>query len=78
LQHVTLRHVGIAYVNLGDLKNGTAHLRESLTLAQQLQSKQDIAQGFLRLAEVAQRINQPVRVVRLHWATRNISESIGA
>jgi predicted ATPase/class 3 adenylate cyclase/DNA-binding XRE family transcriptional regulator len=78
LQSVTHRHIGIAYVNLSDLTNGRVALRESLILAQQLQSKQDIAQAFLRLAEVAQRLNQPVRVVCLHWATRNISESIGA
>jgi predicted ATPase/class 3 adenylate cyclase/DNA-binding XRE family transcriptional regulator len=77
-QHVTLRHIGIAFVHLGDLTNGRAALREALALAQQLQSKQDIAKAFYRFAEIAQRLNQPVRVVRLHWASRNISESIGA
>ena len=77
LQNVTLRHIGIAFVHLGDLKNGRAALREALTLAQQLQSKHDIAQVFWRFAEIAQRLNQPVRVVHLFWATRKISESIG-
>jgi predicted ATPase/class 3 adenylate cyclase/DNA-binding XRE family transcriptional regulator len=76
-QNVTLRHIGIAYVNLSDLTNGRAALRESLLLAQQLNSKYDIAQVLMRFGEAAKRVNQHVRTVHLYWATRNISESIG-
>jgi non-specific serine/threonine protein kinase len=41
-QSVTLRHIGFTSVNLGDLTNGMAALRESLLLAQQLHSKYEI------------------------------------
>lgn len=77
-QSVTLRHIGTAYVNLGDLTNGMTALRESLILAQQFHSKHDIAYAIERFAEVAQRINQPVPAVHLYWAFRNINDSIGA
>lgn len=77
-QNVTLRHIGIAFVNLSDLTNGRAALRESLILAQQLNSKYDIAQVLMRFGEVAQRLDQPVRVVHLYWASRNILDTIGA
>ena len=77
-QSVTLRFIGFTSVNLGDLANGMAALRESLLLAQQLNSKHDIAKVLMRFGDVAQRLNQPARTVQLYWATRNISESIGA
>jgi tetratricopeptide (TPR) repeat protein len=77
-QSVTLRHVGLAYVNLGELTNGLAALRESLILAQQLHSKNEITQTLWRFAEAAQRVDKPVRAVHLYWASRNIADSIGA
>jgi tetratricopeptide (TPR) repeat protein len=77
-QAVTLRHVGFAYVNLGDLANGPAALRESLILAQQLHGKHEIAQTLWRFAEAAQQMDKSVRAVRLYWASRNIADSIAA
>jgi predicted ATPase/DNA-binding XRE family transcriptional regulator len=77
-QAVSLRHVGLAYVNLGDLTNGLAALQESLILAQQLHSKFEIMQTLWRFAEAAQHGDKPVRAVRLYWAARNLADAIGA
>jgi tetratricopeptide (TPR) repeat protein len=76
-QSVTLRHIGFTSVNLGDLTNGMAALRESLLLAQQLHSKYEIGWTLWRFAEAARRMDNFVRAVCLYEAARNIFEQIG-
>jgi predicted ATPase/transcriptional regulator with XRE-family HTH domain len=76
-QSVTLRHIGFTSVNLGDLANGMAALRESLLLAQQLHSKYEIGWTLWRFAEAARRMDNFVRAARLYEAARRIFEYIG-
>ena len=76
-QSVTLRHIGFISVNLGDLTNGLAALRESLLLAQQLHSKYEIGWTLWQFAVTAQQMDNFVRAVRLYEAARSIFEYIG-
>ena len=76
-QSVTLRHIGFTSVNLGDLTNGIAALRESLLLAQQLHSKYEIGWTLWRFAEAARQMDNFVRAVRLYEAARRNFENIG-
>ena len=76
-QSVTLRHIGFTSVNLGDLTNGIAALRESLLLAQQLHSKYEIGWTLWRFAEAVRQMDNFVRAVRLYEAARRNFENIG-
>jgi len=76
-QSVTLRHIGFISVNLGDLTNGMAALRESLLLAQQLHSKYEIGWTLREFALTAQQMDNFVRAVHLYEASRSIFEYIG-
>lgn len=76
-QSVTLRLIGYISVNVGNLTNGMAALRESLLLAQQLHSKYEIGRTLWRFAEAARRMDSFVRAVRLYEAARSIFENIG-
>jgi predicted ATPase/transcriptional regulator with XRE-family HTH domain len=75
---VALRFIGDLQMKLGNLTNGMAALRESLILAQQLESKYEIAMTLWRCAEAEKRAEKPVRAVCLYWATKKLLDSIGA
>jgi non-specific serine/threonine protein kinase len=78
-QSVALRLIGYIQVTQGDWSPGQAAIREALTLAQQLDSKWEIAQGlFWGFAYAAQVTGNPARAVRLFWAARNFFDSISA
>jgi tetratricopeptide (TPR) repeat protein len=77
-ESVALRFIGILQVKQGELTHGLAALREALILAQQTNSKYEIASGLRPMGDAAQAEGNPVRAVRLYWASRNIIDSIGA
>jgi predicted ATPase/transcriptional regulator with XRE-family HTH domain len=77
-QSFALYYVGILEVRQGDYEAGIAALREALIPAQQLDSKYAISGVLWRFSEVAQLAGNPARTVRLYWAGKNISDSIGA
>jgi non-specific serine/threonine protein kinase len=53
-------------------------LRESLLLAQQLESKLEVAGTLSRLGKAAQSAGNYVRAVRLYWAAKSIFDLVGA
>jgi hypothetical protein len=77
-QSWALYWMGVIEAKQGDVKSGTAKLREALILARQLDSKYALGGGLWRLSEIAQLTGDPARTVRLYWAAKNINESIGA
>ena len=70
--------MGIIEVKQGDVKRGRADLREALILAQQLDSKYMIGWDLWRLSEVMYLAGDSASTVRLYWAAKNTSDSIGA
>jgi predicted ATPase len=77
-QSWAIYYMGMIEAKQGDVKGGTAKLQEALMLARQLDSKYAIGGGLWRLSELAQLTGDPARTVRLYWAAKNISDSIGA
>jgi predicted ATPase/transcriptional regulator with XRE-family HTH domain len=77
-QSVSLRDQGIRLVQQGHIKEAIEFLRESLILAQQLDSKYEIAVVLRRMGEAEQHAGNPARTVVLSWAARNVFDSIGA
>ena len=74
---VSLRYIGITQIKLGSLNEGLEALKESLILAQQIDSKYEIAAAFYRWGQVAQYLGSPARTVSLFWAAKNAHASIG-
>lgn len=74
---VALRYIGITQIRLGNFKQGLEALRDSLILAQQLQSKYEIAAAFYRWGQAAQYLGNPARTVSLFWAAKNAHDTIG-
>ena len=72
-----LKVYGITQIKLGDIKQGVEALRDSLTTAQQMDSKYEIAAAFYRLGQVAQYLGSPARTVSLFWAAKNAHDMIG-
>src|SRR5215212_326937 len=75
---VVLRGMGMDHLMQGDPVSAVSALRKALILAQQLGSKYEAAQTLWRCAEVAQRAEKYARAVCLHFATKNLIDSIGA
>jgi hypothetical protein len=73
---VSLRFIGTTRIRLGDIKQGIDALRDSLTLAHQLNSKYEIAAAFFRWGQSAQYLGSPARTVTLFWAAKNAHETI--
>ena len=73
----SLRYIGITKLRLGDIEQGIDALRDSLTIAHQLESKYEIAAAFYRWGQAAQYLGSPVRTVSLFWAARNAHDTIG-
>jgi predicted ATPase/DNA-binding XRE family transcriptional regulator len=78
LMNVILRGMAIIYWKQGNLDSAVAKLRESLQLAQQLDSKLEIAGTLSRWGKVEQRAGNLVRAVRLYLAANNLFDNIGA
>ena len=74
---VSLRYIGITQIRLGNVKQGVEALRDSLTTAQQIDSKYEIAAAFYRWGQAAQYLGSPARTVSLFWAAKNAHETIG-
>lgn len=74
---VSLRYIGITQIKLGDIQQGVEALRDSLTTAQQIDSKYEIAAAFYRLGQAAQYLGSPARTVSLFWAAKNAHDAIG-
>jgi non-specific serine/threonine protein kinase len=77
-QCVVLRHYGLASLKQGNLKTAVAALKESLTLAQQFNSRYEIAWTLWRFAEAAKRADQMANAVSLFWAARHMLDLSGA
>jgi predicted ATPase/transcriptional regulator with XRE-family HTH domain len=77
-QSVCLYEIGSFRAKQGDWKDGLAQLRESLRISRELDSKYEIASGLLRFAEAGQHIGQIANAVKLYYAAKNVSDSIGA
>ena len=77
-QCVVLRHYGHASVKQGNLWIAVTALKESLILAQQFNSKYEIAWTLWRFAQAAQRANQMTSAVSLFWAARHMLDLSGA
>jgi predicted ATPase/transcriptional regulator with XRE-family HTH domain len=77
-QSVCLYEIGSMRAKQGDWEEGLAELGESLRLSRELGSRFEIASGLLRLAETKQHLGQPAHAVKLYYAARNVSDSIGA
>jgi hypothetical protein len=77
-QCVILRHYGLASLKQGDLRTAAAALKESLILAQQFNSKYEIAWTLWRFAQAALRANQMANAVSLFWAARHMLDLSGA
>ena len=65
-------------VKQGDFTRGMTTLREALILAQQLNSKYEIAAGLDWFGEAERHAGRPAHAVHFHWAARNVYDSIGA
>jgi len=61
----------------GNLERGLAELRESLILAQQLDSRYEIAMNLWSFAKVSQTEGNQLRAVHLYWSAKNAYDSIG-
>ena len=72
-----LRLIGSIHVKQGDWSLGQAALREALTLAQQLDSKYEVALALISIGDAAQAKGNAVRAVHLYQASKNILDSIG-
>lgn len=77
-QCVSLRLISESHIKQGDLLLGEAELREALMLAQQLDSRHEIASELWNLGWAAQFGGNLVRAVRLSGAAKQLLESIGA
>jgi len=77
-QCVALSSIGRIYVKQGDVKQGLIPMREALTIAQQMESKFEIAAILYWSAEAAQLTGKSAHAVYLYWASRNLYDSIGA
>lgn len=78
-QSVALRQVGRAYVQQGDVNNGTAALREAMLIAQQLDNRFQMALILWRsFAEAALQRKEPARAACLISAAIHLFQSIGA
>lgn len=77
-QSVCLYELGAIRTRQGHWREGVAHLRESLRISRELDSKYEIASGLLRFAAAAQQIGEPAKAVKLHYAARNVADFIGA
>ncbi len=77
-ESVALRFIGMLQLQQSDVNASVGTLREALLLAQQLDSKYEIAAGLHYLGNAAQAAGASARAVHLHWASRNIFDSIGA
>jgi len=77
-ENVALRFIGIIYIRKGNLTRGAAALREALLIAQQLDSKQEIALALSYIGDAAQAQGDAVRAVHLYLASKNTLDSIGA
>ena len=77
-QSVCLYEIGSFRAKQGDGEEGLAELRESLRISRELGSRFEMASGLLRLAETEQHLRQPAKAVKLYYAARNVSDSIGA
>jgi ATP/maltotriose-dependent transcriptional regulator MalT len=76
-QSIVLRLRGGIAMKQGDVAKGIKALRESLILAQQLESKHEIARTLWRFVEAAHSANKFASAVRLYWAAKNFGSSIG-
>ena len=77
-ENVALRFIGMIHIRKGNLSRGAAALREALVIAQQLDSKQEIALALSFLGDVFQAQGDSVRAVHLYQASKNTLDSIGA
>ena len=77
-QSVAHYFIGILQTRQGDVHRGVMTLRESVILAQQLDSKYGIAEGVLRMGQAALYAKRLSRAVRLYYAARDIYDSVGA
>jgi predicted ATPase/DNA-binding XRE family transcriptional regulator len=77
-QCVVLRHYGLASLKLGNLITAVAVLKESLTLAQQFNSRYEIAWTLWRFAQAVLHANQMANAVSLFWAARHMLDLSGA
>jgi len=77
-QSWAIYYMGMTEAKQGNVKGGIAKLQEALILARQLDNKDIVGGGLWRLSELAQRTGDPARTVRLHWAAKNILDSVGA
>jgi len=77
-QSWAIYYMGVIEAKQGNVQGGIAKLQEALMLARQLDSKYAVGGGLWRLSELAQLTGDPARTVRLDWAAKNISDSIGA
>jgi tetratricopeptide (TPR) repeat protein len=73
---VCLRYIGIIQIKLGNIKQGVGALRNSLSLARQLDTKYEIAAAFFRWGQAAQYLGNSARTVTLFWAAKNAHETI--
>jgi len=74
----TLRYIGIIHIRLGGIKQGIEALRESLTIAHQLDSKYETAAALYRWGQAAQYLGSPTRTVSLFWAARTAYDTINS
>jgi predicted ATPase/DNA-binding XRE family transcriptional regulator len=78
IENVILRGMAIAYLKQDNLPSALGALRESLILAQQLDTKLEIAATLSRWGSLEQRAGRPARAVSLYWAAKNLFDLVGA
>jgi tetratricopeptide (TPR) repeat protein len=78
LTSVALSQVGMIQIKMGDLPQGKKALQEALDLAQQLDSKYEIASDVWRLGDAALQAENWTRSLHLYSAAKNVYDSIGA
>jgi tetratricopeptide (TPR) repeat protein len=78
LENVIFRGMAIASLKQNDLPSALDALRESLILAQQLDTKLEIAANLSRWGSIEQRAGRQARAVCLYWAAKNLFELVGA
>jgi predicted ATPase/transcriptional regulator with XRE-family HTH domain len=77
LMSVILSMIGMAHVKQGNLAEGIAAVQKALALAQELDSKYEIASDLWFLGEAAQHEKEWTRAVKLSSAAKRFHNSIG-
>jgi len=75
---VAFRYIGILKLKQGDISGGVTALQESLILAQEMDSKFEIAVALYWTGEGAKYLGRCASAVHLYWAAKGVFISIGA